>query len=105
VGKPFPLVVRALLALPTAAVAAPWREEPAVADLFSVAGMEGTVVLLDERRGELRGHNRGREEKRFSPASAFKIVNARIGLSLGAERSLVTWPQVPSPTPLERHHG
>jgi beta-lactamase class D len=88
--KPFTLVAVAVLALPTAAAAsandraAPWREEPAVTALFRDAGVDGTFVLLDERRGELRGHNRERAEQRFSPASSFKIANALIGLSVGA---------------------
>jgi hypothetical protein len=69
------LMAAALLALPAFAAAAvtaaaePWREEPAVTALFRNAGMDGTFVLLDERSGELRGHNRERAEQRFSPAS------------------------------------
>jgi len=59
-----------------------------VAALFRQAGVEGTFVLLDERRGELRGTNRTRAEQRISPASTFKIANALIGLSLGAVRSV-----------------
>ena len=66
------------------AAAAPWREEPAVAALFREAGLQGTFVLLDETRGELRGSNRARAEQRFVPASSFKVANALIGLSLGA---------------------
>jgi beta-lactamase class D len=50
--------------------------------------MDGTFVLLDERSGELRGHNQSRAEQRFSPASTFKIANALIGLSLGAVASV-----------------
>jgi len=83
-GKPFTLMAVALLALPTDAAAAPWREEPAVAALFHQAGVEGTFVLLEERSGELRGHNRTRAEQRLVPASTFKIANALIGLSMGA---------------------
>lgn len=59
-----------------------------MAALFRQAGVEGTFVLLEERRGELRGHNQSRAEQRFSPASTFKIANALIGLSLGAVRSV-----------------
>jgi len=59
-----------------------------VAALFRQAGVEGTFVLLDERHGELRGHNQRRAEQRFVPASTFKIANALIGLSLGAVRSV-----------------
>lgn len=93
---PRTLVAVALLALPASAAAAvtaaapaePWREELAVAALFRQAGVEGTFVLLDERSGELRGHNQRRAEQRFSPASTFKIANALIGLSTGAVRSV-----------------
>jgi beta-lactamase class D len=86
--KTFTLVAVAVLALPTAAAATPWREEPAVTALFRDAGVEGTFVLLDEGRGELRGHNRGRAEQRFSPASTFKVANALIGLSVGAVQNV-----------------
>ncbi len=96
VGTPRTLLAVALLALPTAGVAAgspaaaaeAWREEPAVTALFREAGLEGTFVLLDERRGELRGHNQSRAQQRFVPASTFKIANALIGLSLGAVASV-----------------
>jgi len=77
-----------LIALPIAASAAPWREEPAIAALFQQAGVEGTFVLLDERSGELRGFNRRRAEQRLSPASTFKIANALIALSVGAVKDV-----------------
>ncbi len=86
--KPFTLVAVAVLALPTAAATTPWRDEPAVTALFRDAGVDGTFVLLDEGRGELRGHNRERAEERFVPASTFKVANALIGLSLGAEQNV-----------------
>ena len=87
-GKPFTLMAAALLALPAAASAMPWRDEPAVTALFRDAGVDGTFVLLDERRGELRGTNRERAEQRFSPASTFKVANALIGLSVGAVQNV-----------------
>jgi beta-lactamase class D len=101
-GKSITLLTVTLLALPTAiagsaapavpaapaAPAATWREQPAVAALFRAAGVEGTFVLLDERSGELWGHNRSRAEQRFQPASSFKIANALIGLSVGAVPSV-----------------
>jgi len=93
-GKPFTLVAMAVLALPTAVAAsanvkaAPWRDEPAVTALFRDAGVDGTFVLLDEGRGELRGHNRKRAEQRFVPASTFKVASALIGLSVGAVQNV-----------------
>jgi beta-lactamase class D len=87
-GKPLTLLAVGLLALPPAAAASPWRDEPSVAALFRDAGVEGTFVLLDEGSGELRGHNRSRAEQRFSPASTFKIPHTLIGLSLGAVGSV-----------------
>jgi beta-lactamase class D len=86
--KPFTLLAAALLALPMAAPATPWREEPAMTALFHKAGVDGSFVLGDERRGELRGHNRRRAEQRFARSSTFKIANDLIGLSLGAVRSV-----------------
>lgn len=102
-GKPLLLVAAAVLALPLAASATPWRDEPAVTALFRNAGVDGTFVLLDERRGELRGHNRERAEQRFSPASSFKIANALIGLSLGAVQSVdAVIPYTGDPNPFMR---
>jgi beta-lactamase class D len=87
-GKPFTLMMSALLALPLAASATPWQDEPVVTALFREAGVEGTFVLLDERRGALRGHNRKRANQRFSPESTFKIANALIGFSVGAVQTV-----------------
>jgi beta-lactamase class D len=56
--------------------------------LFEKADVDGTFVLQDAAHGSWRGHNRVRAEQRFSPASTFKIVNALIGLSLGAVASV-----------------
>lgn len=102
-GKRYTLVAAAVLALPLAASATPWRNEPAVTALFRDAGVDGTFVLLDERSGELRGHNRERAEQRFSPASSFKIANALIGLSFGAVQSVdEVIPHTGDPNPFMR---
>lgn len=61
---------------------------PSPLQLLLLPSVEATFVLLDGRRGELRGHNRSRAEQRFSPASTFKIANALIGLSVGAVPSV-----------------
>ena len=67
-----------------------WREDPRLGALFRQAGLEGSVVLLDRRRGELVGSNRERALSRFTPASTFKIANSLIGLSVGAVASVDT---------------
>jgi beta-lactamase class D len=82
------MVAVIVVALPTASAATPWRDEPAVTALFRDAGVDGTFVLLDGSRRELRGHNRERADQRFVPASTFKIANALIGLSLGVVQSV-----------------
>jgi beta-lactamase class D len=100
VGTPLTAMAIWLLALQAAAGAAPWREEPAIAELFRQAGVEGTFVLLDERNGELRGFNRQRAQQRLSPASTFKIANALIGLSVGAvknDNELIPYSGDPNP--------
>ena len=43
-GKSLSLIAAALLSLPSVAIAAPWREEQAVAALFRKAGVEGTLL-------------------------------------------------------------
>jgi beta-lactamase class D len=110
-GLGLPLLVLAATAgsiLPPAALAAPaaaaaaalaplplpaglrWREDPRLGALFRQAGLEGSFVLLDRRRGELVGSNRERALSRFTPASTFKIANSLIGLSVGAVASVDT---------------
>jgi len=66
------------------AQAADWEESRAVGELFKAAGLTGTFVLYDVSQQQLIGHDRSRAEKRFIPASTFKIPNTLIGLSTGA---------------------
>ena len=73
--KSFTLVAVDVLALPTAAAATPWRDEPAVTALFRDSGVDGTFVLLDEGRGELRGHNQSRAEQRSRPLNGYVFRN------------------------------
>ena len=58
----FASLLMVALSSPSPDIAAPWREEPAVAALFRQAGVEGTFVLLEEHSGDLRGTNRKRAE-------------------------------------------
>jgi len=68
--------------------AAEWEESPKVAKLFNNASVNGTFVLYDITARRLIGHDRTRAEKRFIPASTFKIPNTLIGLSVGAVKSV-----------------
>ena len=70
------------------AQAADWKDSPEVAELFKNAGVTGTFVLYDVTAQTFTGHNRDRAEKRFVPASTFKIPNSLIGLSAGAVKSV-----------------
>jgi len=56
--------------------------------VFSDADINGTFVLYDVTADRLVVHNPIRAEKRFIPASTFKIPNSLIGLSTGAVGSV-----------------
>lgn len=60
------------------------QESPELDQLFSASGINGTFVLYDVTSERLVVHDRARAEKRFIPASTFKIPNSLIGLSTGA---------------------
>jgi beta-lactamase class D len=68
--------------------AAEWQESPKVAELFNNASANGTFVLYDVTTQRFIGHDRTRAEKRFIPASTFKIPNTLIGLAVGAVKSV-----------------
>ena len=66
-----------------------WRESRETAAAFAEAGVTGGTFVLYDVAGEVFvGHDRERAETRFIPASTFKIVNALIGLSVGAVRDV-----------------
>lgn len=65
-----------------------WRERDDWGRFFEAAGVAGTIAVLD-RRGDrdLRlVHDAERAERRFSPASTFKIPHALFALDAGAAR-------------------
>jgi beta-lactamase class D len=76
-----------VMALATRAFA-DWEDCPGVGKIFKNAGVEGTFVLYDVTAQKLIGHNQARAEKRYVPASTFKIPNSLIGLSVGAVKSV-----------------
>lgn len=64
------------------------EQSPQLENLFREAGVIGTFVLFDVTGNLLAVHNLPRAEKRFIPASTFKIPNSLIGLSTGAVESV-----------------
>ena len=82
------LIVPVVILCALQAQAADWKESPEVAALFRSAGINGTFVLFDVTAQTYVGHNKDRAEKRFVPASTFKIPNTLIGLSVGAVKSV-----------------
>jgi len=68
--------------------AAEWHEISAIGELLRSSGVNGTFVVHDVTAQTFSGHDKARAEKRFSPASTFKIPNSLIGLSIGAVASV-----------------
>lgn len=56
----------------------------ALDELFSEAKVNGTFVLYDVSANRVIIHDQARAEKRFIPASTFKVPNSLIGLATGA---------------------
>lgn len=69
-------------------------EEPSLAKLFTERNVEGTIIIssLDGRTEYF--YNKARSEKRFLPASTFKIPNTLIALEERAivnEKEIIKW--------------
>lgn len=75
-----------LIAIPLSAL--DWHDSDEITRLFDEAGIEGTFVLYDTSIDKFIGHNRDRAQRRFIPASTFKIPNSLIGLATGAVESV-----------------
>jgi beta-lactamase class D len=82
------LIAVAALSAAAAAGAPVIREEPDLGKAFAEAGVTGTFVLYDVRDGAVVVFDRQRAEKRFIPASTFKIPNTLIGLETRAVKSV-----------------
>jgi beta-lactamase class D len=76
-----------ILAVPPI-IAAGWEEDPKIGKLFKNAEVNGTFVLYDVIANRHIGWDKARAERRYVPASTFKIPNALIGLSVGAVQSV-----------------
>jgi beta-lactamase class D len=68
------------------------------AAVFDDAGVEGTIVVLDERVGRTWVYDEARARERFCPASTFKIPHALFALDAGLVRDefeIFPWDGVP----------
>jgi beta-lactamase class D len=64
------------------------EERPDLAGYFREAGVSGTWVVLDSATSKLTVVDRRRAERRYSPASTFKIPNSLIALETGAVKDI-----------------
>jgi beta-lactamase class D len=58
-------------------------EDAAIADLFSKAGVAGTILIESAKTGQRFVHNDARSKLPFSAASTFKVLNTLIALEEG----------------------
>lgn len=70
--------------LVSSAFATSWKEVPELGKFFTERQVVGTFVLFDAGADTMFVWNKERAEKRFIPASTFKIANSLIGLEVGA---------------------
>lgn len=96
-----------LAALPGLARAEPGRvERDDLLARFSEQGATGTMVLFDPARGTTTTIGGERAERRFTPASTFKIPNSLIALEVGAvadESTIIPYGGRPQPYPTWEH--
>jgi beta-lactamase class D len=58
-------------------------EDANIADLFSKAGVAGTILIKSTKTGQRFVHNDARSKQAFTAASTFKVLNTLIGLEEG----------------------
>ena len=77
--------VFAVMLLPACvlAQAAEWTESAQLSQLFKREGVNATFIVHDLAADTYTVHDRQRAQKRYVPASTFKIANSLIGLSAG----------------------
>lgn len=78
------IIAAVLLIAANNGFAAEWTDSLDIETLFSEAGVTGTFVLYDVAEDKFVGFDRARAEKRFIPASTFKVPHTLIGLAEGA---------------------
>jgi len=69
-------------------------EDQAIAKLFAQRGIDGTIVISSLHSGQTFIHNDPRANRRFTPASTFKIPNTLISLeekAISGKGDLLKW--------------
>ena len=64
------------------------EENAQIKTLFEAADVNATFILYDLQKDTIVGYNQTRSEKRYLPASTFKIANSLIGLATGAVKTV-----------------
>lgn len=59
-----------------------------IGEIFKKENATGTIVIYDVENNKYIGFNEKRANKRYQPASTFKIFNSLIGLSTGAVKNV-----------------
>jgi beta-lactamase class D len=75
-------------------VSSAYGEDPDLAKLFTDRNVYGTIVIQSQDGGKTYIHNDQRANRRFIPASTFKIPNTLIALEEGAisdEKEIIKW--------------
>lgn len=72
----------------SAASAAEWNSNNEIEKIFEQADVTGTFVVYDVSEDTFIGFNQSRANKRYIPASTFKIANSLIGVSVGAVKDV-----------------
>jgi beta-lactamase class D len=65
-----------------------YQEVPELLKIFQSEGVAGTFVLYDGATDTMFVSDQARAQKRFTPASTFKIANSLIGLDAGAVKNV-----------------
>jgi beta-lactamase class D len=65
-----------------------YQEVPELLNIFQREGATGTFVLYDGATDTMFVSDQTRAQKRFTPASTFKIANSLIGLDAGAVKNV-----------------
>jgi len=66
-------------------------------NLFTKSGVEGTFVLYNQKTKQYKYYNRSRSNKRYLPASTYKILNSLIALEtkvIKNENEIIKWDNI-----------